>query len=168
MATNIVQCDNCQQVVKQKDAHGWLEIRTWVTKPTPEQYAMMAQDPRWQQEFTAAQLTEGAPMPPLIGGDFCTIDCLLTFCEGNRALLTMETTTDVQPKSVFADGWTPSGGDDYGEQTEAALDLPTPGPDEEVSSPVETAEEYVNRINEVLRGEILDPRMGEESDDGQE
>lgn len=140
MATNIVQCDNCQRVVKQKDAHGWLEIRTWVTKPTPEQYAMMAQDPRWQQEFTAAQLTEGAPMPPLIGGDFCTIDCLLTFCEGNRALLTMETTTDVRP-------------------TPGNLDFPVTGPSIDLQE--ETAEDLISRINDRLR-------MGEESDDGQE
>ena len=102
MSTKIVQCDQCSRVAKQQDAHGWFELRTWVTKPTQAQLEMMMQDPFAAANIQAAGLTGAAP-PPQIGGDFCRIDCLLSFVSANKNMLELG-----QQPSVPADPTPPA------------------------------------------------------------
>lgn len=108
MSQKIVQCDSCEKVVKQTDAHGWFALQTWSTRPTADQLDQMRQDP-----FMAAQLQAAgvmaAPPPPHIGGDFCTIDCLMSFVSANKAMLDLGKqppvpTDPVSPRSAL-DGY---------------------------------------------------------------
>lgn len=78
MSTQIVQCDCCEKVAKQTDAHGWLDVRVWVTKPTQEQFDAAMANPENQIRAKEYDI-KPAPTPALVGGDFCTMSCLLKY-----------------------------------------------------------------------------------------
>ena len=81
MSTAIVQCDQCGKVVKQKDAHGWVDVRVWVTKPTNKEFEDAMRSLEGQMAMEDA---EPAPRPPIEGGDFCQLYCLVKFYEGQQ------------------------------------------------------------------------------------
>jgi hypothetical protein len=85
MASNIVQCDECGKVTKQDDAHGWFDVRVFITKPTPEQYEMYKQNPMAEVQMRL-QDVRPAELPALIGGDFCTLECLSAYYNKQRDL----------------------------------------------------------------------------------
>lgn len=93
MATGLLRCDHCEKIAKQQDAHGWLEVKVLVSKPSPEMMEMMRTDPQMAKVLDAQGITS-ADLPALIGGDFCTTDCLVKFYEAQRTLEKMETTED--------------------------------------------------------------------------
>jgi hypothetical protein len=78
MSSNIVQCDQCGKVVKMQEAHGWLEVKVYMTKPTQEQYDAYMQHPQAAAHVIANDIRP-APLPPMVYGDFCSMDCIVKF-----------------------------------------------------------------------------------------
>lgn len=97
MATGLVRCDHCQKTVEQQEAHGWMDVRVWVTKMSPENLERMKQDPQMAR-LLESQGIEGADLPALVGGDFCCLDHLVQFYQAQQTLENMPTTEDT-PKS---------------------------------------------------------------------
>lgn len=99
MATGMIRCDNpgCKggenktpKVVAPRDAHGWFEIKTYVTKPTREQVESIPDQQRQMAEmqgYKMPTLAEAAEPPQLVGGDFCTIDCMLQYIQDNKTVI---------------------------------------------------------------------------------
>lgn len=102
MATGIVQCDHCQRVVKQEEAHGWLDVRVYVTKPDNETLERMKQDPTIAKLLDARGVT-AAELPALIGGDFCCVDHLVKFYEAQRTLEEMHKPPEVEKDATYAE-----------------------------------------------------------------
>lgn len=93
MTTGIVQCNFCERVVKERDAHGWLDVRVWVTKPTKDAVEQMRMDPSMAQMLDRQGIT-GSDLPALVGGDFCSLDHLVRFYQAQAMLESQETTDD--------------------------------------------------------------------------
>ena len=93
MTTGIVQCNFCEKVVKERDAHGWLDVRVWVTKPTKDAVEQMKMDPSMAQMLERQGIT-GADLPALVGGDFCCLEHLVRFYQAQAMLESQETTDD--------------------------------------------------------------------------
>lgn len=99
MAENYVKCDNCGKYAHVTDCHGWFSLKTWVTKPSPEQLALYQRMGEVPAGMTAAE------RPPVIGGDLCSVRCLTEFIDGNRLL--MEASGLAQPEPETEVGFVP-------------------------------------------------------------
>jgi hypothetical protein len=82
VSTDIVQCDNCGKVSKVADVHGWFEVRTYVTRPTQEYYDALPEQFRSQ----LPQELSPKPLPFKVGGDFCTIACLVKYAQAHQTM----------------------------------------------------------------------------------
>jgi hypothetical protein len=101
MSSDIVQCDQCGKVVKIQEAHGWLEVKVYMTKPTQEQYDAYMQHPQSKAHIIANDIRP-APLPPMVYGDFCSMDCIVKFYkEQNSVKQLVETgAAEYDPDSV--------------------------------------------------------------------
>lgn len=80
MTTGIMQCDSCMKLVKEEiEAMGWLRLQTIVV-PTPKLQKLVQQQGGMDGENEEVK----AELPPVVGGDFCSIDCLTSFAESKK------------------------------------------------------------------------------------
>lgn len=144
MSSSMIRCDNpgCNsgekatpKVVSENDAHGWLNVRVYLTKPTREQVEAIPEQLKEQAEMQGARvysLADTAPRPAYTGGDFCSMECLIAY-----ANIQVNTVRNLAP-NVF-------------EVAKEVMDKRKGEPPMPPIPPVETAEDFVRRVEAELQ-----------------
>ena len=84
MSVGMVQCDQCQKVVKTSLAHGWYSLKTIVAVPTKEQMRGIDPDILSMHGLSA---DDGQDSPVKVGGEFCSTPCLRNYVDSADMLM---------------------------------------------------------------------------------